>query len=160
MWFDVLTVSVDFLQYWTGIVFGAFVIMTLVLHRRKQERLVDMPPANIFVPRPFSAEELREFDGVRNPLIFVGVKGVVYNVAKEWYGPQSPYNAFAGHEASRQLGKTKVGREEANADWTTLSGDHLQTLDEWEERFLAKYIPVGWFVPDGSYFAKGLEYQP
>lgn len=152
--------SVDFLQYWVGVVLGAVLIMTLVLHRKKHERRVDKPPAKIFVPRPFTALELREFDGIRNPLIFVGVKGVVYNVAKEWYGPDSPYNAFAGHESSRQLGKTKVGREETNADWTTLSPDHLQTLDEWEERFLAKYLPVGWFVPDADYAVRGRLFDP
>lgn len=152
--------SEAFVQFWVAAVIGVFAVMTLSLYRRKNEHRAALPAEKIFIPRPFTAEELRDYDGTRNPLIFVGVKGVVYNVAKEWYGPQSSYNAFAGHESSRQLGKTKVGREETNADWTTLSPEHLETLNQWEERFLSKYIPVGWFVPDGAYYTKGQEFTP
>ena len=103
---------------------------------------------------------VRQYDGMKNELIFIGVKGVLYNVGKDFYGPGSAYNAFAGHEASRQLGKTKVGREELNADWTSLSLDHLQTLDEWEERFMAKYTVVGWFVPDKDYVERAKALAP
>lgn len=154
------SISDEFLQYWVGAVSGAVVLLFLLMHKRKSEVRIDRPADRIFKPRPFTAEELREYDGSRNELIFVGVKGIIYNVAKEWYGPGCAYNAFAGHESSRQLGKTKVGREETNCDWTTLSQDHLQTLDEWEERFSAKYIPVGWYVPDASYFERAIGLEP
>lgn len=149
-----------FVQFWVAAVVGVLAIMTFSLYRRKHEHRVELPAARIFIPRPYTAEELRKYDGIQNPLIFVCVKGIVYNVAKEWYGPESAYNAFAGHESSRQLGKTKVGREETNADWTTLSADHLETLNQWEDRFIAKYIPVGWFVPSEEYHRKGLLFDP
>lgn len=150
----------EFIQYWLAAVGGVVVLMAVSLYHKSHERRVDLPAKNIHIPRPYTAEELREFDGVRSTNIFVGVKGVIYSVAKEWYGPESPYNAFAGHEASRQLGKTKVGREEANADWTTLSLEHLKTLDEWEERFMGKYLAVGWFVPDAEYISRGASFAP
>jgi membrane-associated progesterone receptor component len=153
-------VSDEFVQFWVASVVGVLSLMAFMVYRRKHEHRVELPAERIFIPRPFTAEALREYDGIRNTLIFVGVKGVVYNVAKEWYGPESAYNAFAGHESSRQLGKTKVGRDEVNADWTTLSSEHLETLNQWEERFVSKYIPVGWFVPTEQYFAKGLEFAP
>jgi hypothetical protein len=53
-----------------------------------------------------------------------------------------------------------VGREESNCDWTTLSPQHLQTLNEWEERFVMKYVRVGWFVPDQEYFTKAKMFDP
>jgi membrane-associated progesterone receptor component len=143
--------------------FGAVVLVFVLWLRHitlSRTTIVEEPPKAIFIPRPFTKDELEKYDGVQNPLIFVCVKGIVYNVAREWYGPQSAYNAFAGREASRHLGKTVVGREESNCDWTTLSPQHLQTLNEWEERFSMKYVKVGWFVPDEDYFAKAKGFDP
>ena len=93
-------------------------------------------------------------------LIFVGVKGKIYNVSPDFYGPGCAYNAFAGCDASRQLGKVVVGRDEINADWTTnFSAKHAQTLDEWEAKYQGKYNVVGWitFGPDFVERAKKLE---
>lgn len=150
----------DFLAWWTTVVVTLVFCMSAHLWWKRREVRRDTPAKRIFVPRGMTAEELRQYDGIQNELIFVGVKGVLYNVGKEFYGPGSPYNAFAGHEASRQLGKTKVGREEVNADWTTLSLEHLQTLDEWEERFMAKYTVVGWFLPDKGYVERATSFLP
>lgn len=150
----------SFPQIYLSVVIGALVLMYLHMRYKKQEVRVDKPPQKSFVPRGFTAEELEKYDGVANELIFVGVKGIIYNVAREWYGPESAYHAFAGRESSRQLGKTLVGREECNADWTTLSAEHLQTLNDWEDRFVMKYVAVGWFVPDEGYEARGAAFPP
>ena len=86
---------------------------------------------------------LKDYDD----LIFVGVKGKIYNVGHDFYGPGSAYNAFAGCDASRHLGKVVVGKEESNADWSVnFTAKHLQTLDEWEAKFQSKYNVVGWIT--------------
>lgn len=124
------------------------------LNKKKNERLFEKPGENIFIPRAYTVEELAQYDGKKTPYAFVGVKGVLYNASLEWYGPEGPYNAFAGCDASRQLGKVVVGRTEINADWTNLSPSHLQTLNEWEERFRSKYTPVGWISDPDKQFIK------
>ena len=152
--------SIDATTLWTmGVILLAFSLWCRYYTLSRKSINEELPKA-IFIPRPFTKEELAQYDGVSNPLIFVGVKGIIYNVAKEWYGPQSSYHAFAGREASRHLGKTVVGREESNCDWTTLSPQHLQVLNEWEERFMIKYVRVGWFVPDEEYVNRARSFAP
>ncbi|CAD2221849.1 hypothetical protein AGDE_01446 [Angomonas deanei] len=132
------------------------VVTALILHtsKKKMERLHEKPIDHKFIPRGYTIEELAEYDGKKKPYAFVGVKGVIYNASLEWYGPEGPYNAFAGCDSSRQLGKVVVGKDEINADWTRLKPSHLQTLNEWEERFRSKYVPVGWILDPNGEFAK------
>jgi len=136
------------------VVVGALWIFTRTQETRKE------PVPNVVVPRGFTAAELANYTGENGTVPYVSVKGTVFAVSREFYGPGNAYNAFAGVDASRHLGKVRVGRDECNADWTTLSFEHLQVLDEWEERFRAKYMPVGWFIPDASYYAKAKTLDP
>lgn len=143
-----------------GIALGAVVLIVWEVIQKKRTRLEDIPSSRTYVPRGYTAEELKQYNGVDNESIFIGVKGIIYAVAPQWYGVGSPYNAFAGQEASRQLGKVVVGTDECNADWTTLSAEHLRSLQEWEERFKAKYCPVGWFIPDADYTLRAASMAP
>ena len=138
------------------------------------------PLPRMFSPRPFSFADLAWYDGERNSpsgranrravnehplpefdgLIFLAVKGVVYNVAPEYYGPGAGYHAFAAVDCSRHLGKVVVGTAEANADWTTLSEKHVKILNDWEERFRSKYCIVGWVVPDAGYITRAVQFAP
>ncbi|KAG5509200.1 hypothetical protein GH5_06279 [Leishmania sp. Ghana 2012 LV757] len=141
-----------------GIMLGVFlgIVVTLLVHLqfKSRQRLSEKPRSDALVPRAYTVEELALFDGKKRPQAFVGVKGIIYNVSLEWYGPEGPYNAFAGCDSSRQLGKVIVGRDEINADWTTLSPEHLQTLHEWEERLRSKYPVVGWVTDPSKDFVK------
>lgn len=128
---------------------------------KKLEHKVEQPPSVTFVPRGYMVEELAVYDGKQRPQAFLGVKGVIYNVSLEWYGPEGPYSAFAGCDCSRQLGKVVVSREEINADWTTLSTSHLQVLHEWEERMRSKYPVVGWVIdPAGDFVKRAAQFTP
>jgi len=136
----------------------------------------------MFEPIPFTFDELKWYDGSRNSraarlsrggykiedeskhplpkydgLVFVAVKGVVYNVAHEYYGPGAGYSIFSAKDSSRQLGKVIVADTETNADWTTLDAKQLGVLDDWEDRYRSKYAIVGWVVPDDAeeYVKKG-----
>ncbi|KPA73285.1 putative mitochondrial hypothetical protein [Leptomonas pyrrhocoris] len=144
-----------------GVVVGLIATLLLRLQLRSRERLTEKPRANLFVPRAYTVEELAEYDGKTKPEAFVGVKGVIYNASLDWYGPEGPYNAFAGCDSSRQLGKVVVSRDEINADWTTLAPSHLQTLHEWEERLRSKYPAVGWITdPNGDFVKRAASMQP
>lgn len=152
-------------QVWVAIVICALTFILLLTRRKANEIEEDLPAPRIFVPRAFTEEELAKYrgegaSGTDTEQIFVSVKGIVYSVAREWYGPQGAYHDFSGCDASRQLGKVKVSRDEINTDWTCLSAEHLQTLNEWEERFKAKYTPVGWFVPGPHYYLKAKQFDP
>ena len=197
-------------QMWLGLVIGVLLIMWTHMGMKKQQVIEDLPAAQVFIPRPFTADELIKYRGRGKPqnganpnefretlqmmgekaakkkeaaspsspspstkgtadddvaedesdLIFIGVKGIIYNVSPQWYGPGSPYNVFAGREASRHLGKIVVGTDESNADWTTLSPEHIASLGEWEDRFKSKYTPVGWFVPDADYYERARKFDP
>lgn len=141
-------------------VLGVIVFMFIRDRMAKRKALVEAAEKTEFVPRAYSIDELAQYDGKTRPHAFVGVKGVIYNVSMEFYGPEGPYNAFAGHDASRNLGKMKVGREEANADWSKLSQAHMHTLDEWEERLRSKYPAVGWVVMDDAFLQRAEEFEP
>lgn len=110
--------------------------------RAKEAKKQGQPP-----PDP-NEHPLQEYDD----LVFIGCKGTVYVVGHDFYGPGSAYNAFAGRDSSRHLGKIKVGREEANADWkVNLSRRCLQHLDEWDAKFKDKYPVAGWIVFDDGF---------
>lgn len=154
-------VSYDFMKLLAGVVLGTSLFLYAKLKLRSREHLAEQPSDSLFVPRAYTEEELAAYDGVTQPQAFVGVKGVIYSVSLEWYGPKGPYHAFAGCDSSRQLGKMKVGREERNADWTRLSPSHMQTLNEWEERLRSKYPAVGWlYDPERRLAERAKAFEP
>lgn len=55
-------------------------------------------------PRNFTAAQLREFTGQeKDQPIYVALQGEVYDVssARDFYGPEGVYGAFAGHDVTR-----------------------------------------------------------
>lgn len=152
--------GITFFHVLFSFIVGTSAIMFFCLFLRRRQHLVEVPPKSIFVPRGYTLEELSEYDGVKRPMAFVGVRGVIYNCSLDFYGAGAPYNAFAGRDSSRHLGKMLVGREESNADWTTLSASHLATLKEWEERFRGKYVAVGWVVPSENFSERAGAFEP
>jgi len=110
--------------------------------------------------RGFTKEELRRFDGSHGGPVYISVKRRVYSVAPNFYGVGGPYACFAAKDCSRNLGKSQISDSEANADWTTLSADHISVLNDWDEKFRMKYDTVGWLIPDDEYYRKGAEFDP
>ena len=165
-----------------GIIFGAgFFAIVAIGESRKELKAVPIPPKPTFKPREFTLEELAWYDGIKNAkaargtngrgpgehplpeydgLIFVGVKGNVYSVSEEWYGPESPYHVFVGKDSSRHLGKVVVGDTEANCDWSGMARDHLKSLDEWEAKFKDKYEVVGTVKFGPDFKTKAAQFEP
>lgn len=110
----------------------------------------------------FDADSLAAFNGANGAPIYVSVKGVVYDVSKgaDFYGPGKSYGVFAGKEVSRCLGKMEVNDKESNAGWRNLNEEHATTLEEWVQKYQAKYAVVGVFKPDPHFEIRGASFDP
>jgi hypothetical protein len=101
-------------------------------------------------PRGFTAADLSQHRGDRGDPsdILVSVKGVVYRVTPQHYGPGATYECFAGSEASYRLGMSLLGRKHENRDWRggVLDEEEQATLDQWAKAFARKYTVAGWFI--------------
>ncbi|EPS69054.1 hypothetical protein M569_05715, partial [Genlisea aurea] len=105
------------------------------------------PPVQI---GEISAEELRKYDGSdqKKPLL-MAIKGQIYDVSQSrmFYGPGGPYALFAGKDASRALAKMSFEDKDLNGDLTGLGVFELEALQDWEYKFMSKYVKVGTVRP-------------
>lgn len=60
-----------------------------------------------------------------------------------FYGPGGPYALFAGKDASRALAKMSFEDKDLNGDLTGLGPFELEALQDWEYKFMSKYVKVG-----------------
>ncbi|PON66421.1 Cytochrome b5-like heme/steroid binding domain containing protein [Trema orientale] len=103
-------------------------------------------------------EELKQYDGSddRKPLL-MAIKGQIYDVSQSrmFYGPGGPYALFAGKDASRALAKMSFEDKDLTGDISGLGPFELDALQDWEYKFMSKYVKVGTIkktvpVTDGS----------
>ncbi|XP_027079654.1 probable steroid-binding protein 3 [Coffea arabica] len=94
----------------------------------------------------FTLQQLKQYDGSDpSKPIYVAVKSRVFDVTagKSFYGPSGSYCMFAGKDASRALAKMSKNDEDVIGSLDGLSEKEIQTLDDWEKKFEAKYPVVG-----------------
>ncbi|XP_027180804.1 probable steroid-binding protein 3 [Coffea eugenioides] len=94
----------------------------------------------------FTLQQLKQYDGSDpSKPIYVAVKSRVFDVTagKSFYGPGGSYCMFAGKDASRALAKMSKNDEDVIGSLDGLSEKEIQTLDDWEKKFEAKYPVVG-----------------
>ncbi|KAL3500279.1 hypothetical protein ACH5RR_039372 [Cinchona calisaya] len=94
----------------------------------------------------FTLQQLKQYDGSDpSKPIYVAVKGRVFDVAagRSFYGPGGSYSMFAGKDASRALAKMSKNEEDVIGSLDGLSEKEIQTLNDWETKFQAKYPVVG-----------------
>ncbi|KAL3652381.1 Membrane steroid-binding protein 1 [Castilleja foliolosa] len=93
-----------------------------------------------------TAEELKQYDGSdpKKPLL-MAIKGQIYDVTQSrmFYGPGGPYALFAGKDASRALAKMSFEDNDLTGDLTGLGVFELDALQDWEYKFMGKYVKVG-----------------
>lgn len=91
-------------------------------------------------------EELRAYDGSdpKKPLL-MAIKGQIYDVTQSrmFYGPGGPYALFAGRDASRALAKMSFEPNDLTGDISGLGPFEVEALQEWEYKFMSKYVKVG-----------------
>ncbi|OXB59141.1 hypothetical protein ASZ78_006688 [Callipepla squamata] len=105
--------------------------------------------------RDFSLEQLREFDGTRNPRLLLAVNGKVFDVTKgsKFYGPEGPYGIFAGRDASRGLATFCLDKDALRDEYDDLSdlnAVQMESVREWEMQFKEKYDYVGRLLKPGE----------
>ncbi|KAK9388380.1 cytochrome b5-like heme/steroid binding domain-containing protein [Lipomyces mesembrius] len=113
-----------------------------------KEQVVLDPPKDTL----FTLAELRQYDGVQNPSIYVAVKGTVFDVTKnsKVYGPGGSYAVFAGKDGSRGLAKSSLKPEHAVPDTEGLDEGEFTVLDDWFSYFSQRYNMMGKIVPEGE----------
>jgi membrane-associated progesterone receptor component len=122
----------------------------------RQQRNFDRESRNL-APAAAAEHPLPVYDD----LVLMSVKGIVYSVSPDWYGPGMGYNIFAACDCSRQLAKVIVSDAEINADWTVnLTDKEMGVLDDWEDKLKSKYHAVGWFTPDAEFTARARTFEP
>ncbi|XP_030525937.1 membrane steroid-binding protein 2-like [Rhodamnia argentea] len=98
-------------------------------------------------------EQLRAYDGSdpSKPLL-MAIKGQIYDVSRSrmFYGPGGPYALFAGRDASRALALMSFDPRDLTGNIEGLSESELEVLQDWEYKFMEKYVKVGQIVPDGT----------
>ncbi|OIV91462.1 hypothetical protein TanjilG_02080 [Lupinus angustifolius] len=107
----------------------------------------EMPPLRPPVQLgEITEEELKAYDGsdLEKPLL-MAIKGQIYDVSQSrmFYGPGGPYALFAGKDASRALAKMSFDEKDLTGDTSGLGAFELEALQDWEYKFMSKYVKVG-----------------
>ncbi|KAL5811180.1 hypothetical protein ACOSQ4_027748 [Xanthoceras sorbifolium] len=93
-----------------------------------------------------SEDDLKQYDGAdpKKPLL-MAIKGQIYDVSQSrmFYGPGGPYALFAGKDASRALAKMSFEDNDLTGDISGLGPFELDALQDWEYKFMSKYVKVG-----------------
>ncbi|MCJ1376805.1 hypothetical protein MMC20_008050 [Loxospora ochrophaea] len=115
------------------------------------------PPPVVF--RTFTPPDLKPYNGENGMPVYLSVRGRVFDVTpgKNFYGPGGPYENFAGRDASRGLACGSFDEDMLTKnlegpldDLHDLGEAEMQSLKDWEDRFLEKYLVVGKLVAVGE----------
>ncbi|EXC15968.1 Membrane steroid-binding protein 2 [Morus notabilis] len=116
-------------------------------HHERPRSFEEVPP----LPPPvqlgeITEDDLKQYDGSdpQKPLL-MGIKGQIYDVSQSrmFYGPGGPYALFAGKDASRALAKMSFEDKDLTGDISELGPFELEALQDWEYKFMSKYVKVG-----------------
>ncbi|KAF7813273.1 membrane steroid-binding protein 1-like [Senna tora] len=109
-----------------------------------EEQMEPLPPP--VQVGEITEEELKAYDGSdpKKPLL-MAIKGQIYDVSQSrmFYGPGGPYALFAGKDASRALAKMSFEEKDLTGDISGLGPFELEALQDWEYKFMSKYVKVG-----------------
>mmetsp|Transcript_21063 Transcript_21063/g.25358 ORF Transcript_21063/g.25358 Transcript_21063/m.25358 type:complete len:290 (+) Transcript_21063:64-933(+) len=111
-------------------------------------------------PRNFTSEQLKYFDGKKDEKteevkpVYLSLHGTVFDVSngRNFYGPDGPYECFAGHECGVALAKMSFDTEflDDMDGCETLNFGEKSELEGWIEKFTHYrcYPIMGRLIPD------------
>lgn len=112
--------------------------------RAFEEQMQPLPPPVQL--GEITEDELKVYDGSdkAKPLL-MAIKSQIYDVSQSrmFYGPGGPYALFAGKDASRALAKMSFEEKDLTGDISGLGPFELEALQDWEYKFMSKYVKVG-----------------
>ena len=76
---------------------------------------------------------------------FLDITLILY-ACRIFYGPGGPYALFAGKDASRALAKMSFEEQDLTGNIEGLGANELDALQDWEWKFVSKYVKVGQLV--------------
>ncbi|KAM7273280.1 hypothetical protein ACFE04_027944 [Oxalis oulophora] len=135
-------------------VFSSLFVSPTTDHHHQPRGMEEMQP----LPPPvqlgeITEEELKGYDGSdpKKPLL-MAIKAQIYDVSQSrmFYGPGGPYALFAGKDASRALAKMSFEEKDLTGDISGLGPFELEALQDWEYKFMSKYVKVGTIKTPGS----------
>lgn len=77
-----------------------------------------------------------------------------------FYGPGGPYALFAGKDASRALAKMSFEESDLTGDISGLGPFELDALQDWEYKFMSKYVKVGTIQKNDGEGKESAESEP
>ncbi|CAH2064790.1 unnamed protein product [Thlaspi arvense] len=142
-----------FLNTFVSLAFAVYQVVSgfFVSPEVHQPRSTEVYPQSEPLPPPIqlgeiTEEELKQYDGSdsKKPLL-MAIKGQIYDVSQSrmFYGPGGPYALFAGKDASRALAKMSFEDNDLTGDISGLGPFELEALQDWEYKFMSKYVKVG-----------------
>ena len=69
-------------------------------------------------------------------------------LCRMFYGPGGPYAMFAGRDASRALALMSFDPQDLTGNIEGLTDSELEVLQDWEYKFMEKYVKVGQIVSE------------
>ncbi|XP_065852832.1 membrane steroid-binding protein 2-like [Euphorbia lathyris] len=95
--------------------------------------------------------ELKAYDGSDpNKPLLMAIKGQIYDVSSSriFYGPGDPYAKIAGRDASRALALLPFDPKDLTGNLDGLGESELEVLQDWDYKFMEKYVKVGKLVSE------------
>lgn len=140
-----------------ALMIGAYLLVSACFVSPDPKNRSPPPPDAVTVPAEpvmlgdVTLEELKAYDGSdpKKPLL-MAIKGHIYDVSRSrmFYGPGGPYALFAGRDASRALALMSFDSNDLTGNLEGLSSSELEVLQDWEYKFMEKYVNVGQLVSD------------
>ncbi|XP_050232705.1 membrane steroid-binding protein 2-like [Mercurialis annua] len=123
------------------------------------QQLTKNPPVNtppkisepVQLGNNVTEQQLRAYDGSDpNKPLLMAIKAQIYDVSasRMFYGPGGPYAKFAGRDASRALALLSFDPKDLTGNLEGLSESELEVLQDWEYKFMEKYVKVGQLVSE------------
>jgi len=137
--------------------FTAITVRFFISRRRRnnEEEIVERVVLPSMEKRDFTLEELKPFNGVDDARILIAVNGKIFDVTRgaTHYGPDGPYNVFAGRDASRGLATFSIDStniRDTYDDLSDLNSMQMESVLEWEMQFTEKYDYIGKLLKPGE----------
>ena len=91
---------------------------------------------------------MRRYNGKDEEKICLAIKGEIFDVTRgrNFYGPDGPYDVFAGREASRAFANFSTDEEMLKMekdDLSDLNAGQISQLEDWYMSISSKYDKVG-----------------